>query len=226
MYAWETLHTQFEQPRSGASAATFEIPTSARRAFAQSEADDIEWLSDALRHEKRKWFVAAVANEARVPEPLFEPMLDAGIDEVDPSFNRSFIEPCMDTFGPRRVNEYLLHVLSSGNEARQAGAVNAMYWAQVPLEYRGEVRSYDIDHATPESRQRYLALSDIWARKRLLLLEIFVNSSSLDVQRSVIASLTSTRPPIPSRTAAWSRGRSRSDRIIVTITSVIERACS
>jgi len=71
-------------------------------------------------------FVAALLQGA-VPELLCEPMLDAGINEVNPSLNRGFIEPCKETFGPRRVNEYLLDAVAKGDDLRKAGAVNALY---------------------------------------------------------------------------------------------------
>jgi hypothetical protein len=190
MYAWEDLYHRFERARLGvASGDDLEVPDAAREAFARPSGEDVEWLIGALRDEGRKWLVAAVAEDVGVPEALFEPMLDAGIDEVNPSFNRQFIEPCMGSFGPRRVNEYLLNVVATGDDARKAGAVNALYWAQVPLEYRGDVPAFSIDHATPESRQRYLALADLRQRKRQLLLETFVSSTSLDVQRSIIPQL-------------------------------------
>lgn len=60
----------------------------------QASDADVLWLSAALQHDRRKWFVASVAAGARVlPEALFEPMLLAGIEEVSPDFNRRFIEP-------------------------------------------------------------------------------------------------------------------------------------
>jgi len=51
------------------------------------------------------------------------------------------------------------------------------------------VPAYDIDHATPESRERYLSLNDLWQRKRQLFLDTFVSTTSVDVQRCIIPSL-------------------------------------
>jgi pimeloyl-ACP methyl ester carboxylesterase len=156
---------------------------------------DARWLIDALRDDgeyaqSRKWFVAALAEGVTaMAEVLFQPMLDAAIDEVDPSFNRYFVEPCMESFGPRRVNEYLLSVVASGTDVRKAGAVNALYWAHVPLTFPGGTRSFDIEYATPASRAEYEALQDIWTRRQLLLLETFVDNTNVDVRRSIIPSL-------------------------------------
>jgi hypothetical protein len=190
MYDWEGLWALYEPVRFGEPRrGRFEMPGAARHAFSHPKPPDAAWLVASLRDERRKWLVADVAGRARVPEALLEPMLDAAIEETNPSFNRSFVEPCMTAFGPRRANEYLLDALASGDDFRKTGAANALYWAGVPLEFRARPPSYDPEHATPESRERYEALADVWARKRLLLLQTFVESASVDVQRSVIGKL-------------------------------------
>jgi hypothetical protein len=156
---------------------------------------DTSWLSEALRQGTeppigRKWFVAQLfRRSSSFAEVFLVPMLDAGIDEVDPSWNRYFIEPCMNAFGPRRVNEYLLDVLESGTDSRKAGAASALYWAHVPLVFPGGALSHDIEFATPESRAELESLQDVWERKHCLLLETFVANSSLDVRRSIIPGL-------------------------------------
>src|SRR6185312_13105355 len=149
--------------------------------------DDVRWLTEALRHdaqnrrEARKWFVSVLLfDTTSLPEGLLAPLLDAGIDEVNPSYNRAFIEPCMRAFGARRVNGYLLEVVASGSDVRKMGAMKALYWAQVPLRFVGEAPSYAIEHATPESRAAYEALADVRERKRTLLLETFVSNPNLD----------------------------------------------
>jgi len=190
MFDWDGLWSSygpvpFPDPRRG----RFAVPGAARHAFSFPKPGDIVWLTASLGDECRKWLVAEVARRARVPEALFGPMLDAAIGETNPSYNRDFVEPCMDAFGPRRVNEYLLDALAAGDDFRKAGAANALYWAAVSLQFSGRPPSYEPEHATPESRERYEALSDVWARTRLLLLETFVNSQSVDVRRSVIGKL-------------------------------------
>jgi len=99
---------------------------------------DLRWLSQALRDDARKWFVANTASAARsFSDALFEPMLLAGIEEVAPELNRRFVGPCMRVFGPQRVNEYLLSAIESGDDLQKAGAVNALVWAEVlPREKR------------------------------------------------------------------------------------------
>ena len=137
-----------------------------------------------------KWVVAGLCERSgSLAEVFFVPMLNAAIDEVNPSYNRYFVAPCMNSFGPRRVNEYLLCVIESGTDFQKAGAVNALYWAQAGLSFPSNAVSYDIEYATPESRAAYEALQDVRDRRRRVLLETFVMNSSVDVRRSIIPSL-------------------------------------
>lgn len=60
---------------------------------------EIAWFAGALADERRKWFVAFLANESKkaMPPALRAPMLRAAIHE--PSFNHSFVDPCVRAFG-------------------------------------------------------------------------------------------------------------------------------
>jgi hypothetical protein len=122
-------------------------------------------------------------------QALFRPMLDAAINEIDPSSNRWFVEPCITAFGCRRVNEYLLDVVANGTDYQKAGAVNALQWASAPLELPGNARSFEFENATPESRAEHEALRDVWQRRRELLLETFVSNQNVDLRRSIICKL-------------------------------------
>jgi hypothetical protein len=131
---------------------------------------DVKWLIGALRDERRKWFVADVAKAAGfLPNALFEPMLRASVEEPDKSFNRRFIKPCLRVYGLRRVNEYFMAVLESGDDFHKAGAVCALYWAGVGKE--------DEAHR------------DLIERKRKLFLETFVSNPNPDVRRLLMPSL-------------------------------------
>jgi hypothetical protein len=193
--AWDALYADYAAVGSAITAGTrpvkpFKLPDAAVRRISSPTSEDLRWLTVALKHDERKWFVAEVARRSMsLADGLFAPLLDAGIDEVNPSFNRSFIEPCLSAFGPRRVNEYLLGVVESGTDFRKAGAVNALYWAQVGLSFPGSAPSFSIEYATPESRAAYEALGDLWERKRRLLLKTFVSNPNVDVRRSIIPSL-------------------------------------
>ena len=54
--------------------------------------------------------------------------------------------------------------------------MNALYWARVDLAFNSD---YTPDNATPESRKAWLALSDLWERKRKALLLEFVHNDNV-----------------------------------------------
>lgn len=136
---------------------------------------DLAWLTAALRDNRRRWFVADVANRApTLAEALFEPMLDVATNEVNPSHNKWWVRPCVRAFGARRVMTYLLDVLQTGSDFRKAGAANAWYhaWAGV------------------HSDEAHADLADVRERSRVLLLETFVANPNIDVRRSTVRLLT------------------------------------
>jgi|SRR5579871_1413898 len=143
-----------------------------------STATDADWqkLSEWLADDRRKWFVAAVFEQFPVPERLMYALIRAAVYEVNPSFNKQFVVPCIASYGHRVVNEALLEVIKTGNDFEKAGAVNALYWAGMLL-------------GTPQSRAAYLELEDVWERKRCLLLREFVTNENVNVRRSIIPSL-------------------------------------
>lgn len=162
--------------------------------FLSASEEDINWFIQALRDEQRKLFVVFMVNKVtksapkRLKEGLFSPLIRAAVYEINPSFNRSFVEPCVIAFGHRLVNEALLEFVEHGSNFEKAGAVNALYWAQVPLRFDREVPSFSKEYATPESQAAYDALADIQLRKRCLFLKEFVKNSSVELRRSIIPS--------------------------------------
>lgn len=158
--------------------------------FAHPTQEDADWLIWALRQPQHKWFLVGFIKTApSVADVLFAPILNAGVDEVDPSGNRDFIEPCIRLFGRRRVVEFLLDVLEKGTDFRKAGAVNALYWTHVPLMFPADAPTYELKYATPESRLEYEALADLRKRWDTLLLRTFVSNANVDVRRSIVAAL-------------------------------------
>jgi hypothetical protein len=155
------------------------------------QSEDTQWIRDALEDQPRKWFVAVVFTylPLPVPEDLFLPMIHTAVYEIDPSFNRYFVEPCIRTYGHRCVNEALLEFFEKGTDFEKAGAVNALYWARLGLAFRGNVPAYTREYAIPESVAAYDALVDIWVRRDCLFLKEFVKNQDLHVRRSIIPSL-------------------------------------
>jgi hypothetical protein len=152
--------------------------------------EDTDWLTRALVHRQNKWFVAGLLDVApSIAGTLFAPILNAAIDEVNPSLNRVFVEPCIRVFGSRRVIEYFLNMLERGTDCRKAGAANALYWCSGPLLVQGHISSFDAEQPTAESRSEPDGLADLWRRERTLLLRTFVSNPNVDVRRSVIGKL-------------------------------------
>jgi hypothetical protein len=67
-----------------------------------------------------------------IAEVFFQPLMDAGIDECEPSGCRPFITPCTGMFGIRRVLEYLHAVIETGSDRRKTGALLCIYMASYP----------------------------------------------------------------------------------------------
>lgn len=87
------------------------------------------WFSKQLAHNQKKWFVAAFFSIVALPDELFDVMIMAGVLEVCPSSNRTFIEICVKHQGLRAVLQSLVHYVRVGSNAEKAGAIQARYWA-------------------------------------------------------------------------------------------------
>jgi hypothetical protein len=154
--------------------------------YPPSSVEDIAWFRNALQHEQRKFFVAFVHREPRkVPEALYETMIRAAVYERDPSKNRAFVDPCVRTFGLRRVSETLLEQFENGSDQEKAGAVQAMYHVGLI-----EVRS-SYWHR-PDSDAVFKLVGDLWMRQRCLLLREFVSNPSVLVRQRIIPHLDLT----------------------------------
>jgi hypothetical protein len=114
---------------------------------------DVTWILEGLKDE-RKWFVATTFYRAariqwlltrptkeqanhvvsdcyRGPafsEIFFKPLMDAGIDECEPSGCKRFVVPCSSVFGVARSLEFLYHVIEGEGIRRKAGAFWATYY--------------------------------------------------------------------------------------------------
>ena len=141
----------------------------ARKRVAQNNPEDWEWLRTSLGDAERKWFVAAVFQFQPVPKRLVEPMLRAAVLERNPSRNRVFIDPCVRTYGTKRVCTKLLAYLETGSNEEIAGAASAFYWAWRPQP--GE------------------DVAELRTRIRAAMLQTFVRNEDLQVRRRIIPQL-------------------------------------
>ncbi len=155
-------------------AGTRERLKEARKCVAQNSPDDWQWISAALDDSQKKWFVADIFRFHPVPKRLLVGMLRTAAYERNPSCNRYFIEPCLRSFGARRVNEKLLRYLEVGTNEEKAGAASAFYWSFGLNGYPG------IPHED---------VSDLQERAACLLLHEFANNEDLDVRRRIIPGL-------------------------------------
>jgi hypothetical protein len=144
-----------------------------------SSPEDVSWFRNALGDEQRKFFAAFVLQEPReVPEALYEPMIRASVYERNPSKNKAFVEPCVATFGLRRVNETLLEWFEDGSDLEKAAAVQAMCWASL-------IRGRNADRQRPEARVWFETVGDLWMLQRCRLLREFVNNPSVVVRQRI-----------------------------------------
>jgi hypothetical protein len=147
---------------------------------------DFQWLADALTKEPEKWFAAFLcARVETIPESLYFPLIKAGVDEPDPSFDGRFIEPCVWAFGHRRVNTTLLDIFESGTNTEKSGAVKAMYWARVLVtEHNGTYRQ--VITCGARVKEIRVEMSDVWERQLRLMLNEVIQNPDADVRRNII----------------------------------------
>jgi hypothetical protein len=160
--------------------------------FTPLQRDDIEWFKQALSDDTKNRFVAFVFSFLNIPLPddLYEIMLRTAVYEIDPSYNRWFVDPCIEAFGLRRVNHSLLEVVRNGDNFEKAGAVNALYHASPPgLAFKGIPPAYTKEYAMPESVEAYEEFTDLRMERDCLFLQEFVNNPDISLRQSLIPHL-------------------------------------
>ncbi|MGC4045190.1 MAG: hypothetical protein QM758_15470 [Armatimonas sp.] len=116
-----------------------------------------------------------------VPESLLAPMLRAAVYDLDPSFNRRYIEVCLKHWGGVRVNTDLFPY-TVGSNLERAGVANAFY------------------HSLSNPRKGYLfewtegPTKEQIQRAHNWFLEEFVTNSDLQVRRNTISRLNLDKP--------------------------------
>jgi hypothetical protein len=93
--------------------------------------NDVETLKEFLLDNNKKWFVAHLLdNLDTFPVELLRPMLNAAVDESDPSFNNEFIKPCRRVFDYVDIQRILLDIFRRGNSHKKIGVLQSLYWAR------------------------------------------------------------------------------------------------
>jgi hypothetical protein len=99
--------------------------------FKSFNEEDIVLLKSFLKDNNKKWFVAHLLdNLDTFPNDLLEPMLQAAVNETDPSFNNDFIKPCRRVFDYAEIQNILLEIFCNGDNDKKKGVLKALYWAR------------------------------------------------------------------------------------------------
>ncbi|MCE7995232.1 MAG: hypothetical protein HEP71_24860 [Roseivirga sp.] len=171
---------------------------------------DISVLVDFLKQKDKKWFVANLfAVQKTIPEQLFEPFIDAAINESDPSLNKEYINPCLRVFGFQRVFVLLDQRFREGNNQVKVGVCKAYYWARSPLvkmskgdgpwETKGHLTkwnghyygTYDWENdvffemTQLEVAECQKVSAPLYARRNKLLIEEFLHNRDIDVRYQI-----------------------------------------
>lgn len=100
-----------------------------RYTFCGFSQGDIVFLKQLLKQDESKWFVAELLESLEsFPEALLEPMLEAAVNEPDPSFNKIFVQPCRRVLGFEATEILLLRWFREGDCARKISIIKAFYW--------------------------------------------------------------------------------------------------
>ena len=119
----------------------------------------IQYLFTRARNERQRRFLADFQRGQAFPEVFFEPLMDAGIDECEPSGCRKFVVACSSVFGVPRSLEYLYDVIESEGMRRKTGAFLALYYARF------------CPHSPPVGEEQWRSLGE---RRRELALKSFL----------------------------------------------------
>ncbi|TWJ24515.1 hypothetical protein JD76_04666 [Micromonospora endolithica] len=88
------------------------------------------------RRNGKRWQLARVLRERPdLAATLAGQVLAAVVCDEDVAANRQLIEPMLTAVGRRRVQEYLISVVTSGPLLQRVCAVRAWYWSQAVLVY-------------------------------------------------------------------------------------------
>lgn len=124
------------------------------------------WLGEALT-DARKWIVSELPRLTGVlPPALHLPMIDAGVFEPNPSFNRRFLEEALRACEPQAIVARMLAHLDGGDPMAAHGVANALYWTRVLA---------GVDLPVVELVRRFMAARDLGLRRSLI-----ANLTSLD----------------------------------------------
>jgi len=129
---WDRLYREYLASRkvdaSGWARYDLVPPTPVLHTLGAPTTEDLEWLIAGLRDE-RKWFVGFLLRRApKISDVFLEPLLDAGIAEMEASAGPRYTRVCLDhEFDRVRMRNHLYSVIERGDDNQKAGAVYCLY---------------------------------------------------------------------------------------------------
>ncbi|MFJ8043507.1 hypothetical protein ACIRBX_23710 [Kitasatospora sp. NPDC096147] len=154
---------------------------------APADGDTRAWV-----HSVRRAVREAGARGLVLSEESFEVLLEAAVQDPNPSFNRTFVEPAMNAYGYRRVRAGLLERLRSGTDRQRAGAARAWYWTALRLDPDGPSAEHPGALEQDGATDRAVLVRE-WNEAAL---REFVANEDLDVRSCIL-------PGLPLRAAAY-----------------------
>jgi hypothetical protein len=179
---WEELYQNWLSQRDANNDnLRLDLERQARTVMQNQKLADVTWHIQALEGQtladqnKRLFIVNVLRKGNQMPQLLFVPMLRTAVYEKNPSYNRSFLEPCMRCFGSRLVNcELISRYTEKGTDYEKAGVASSFYWS-FGLNGHGEIPHENLD--------------DLRQKVQIWFLKEFVANKNIDVRRSIVAQL-------------------------------------
>jgi hypothetical protein len=143
LHTFEVYQKQLDNLRKNNNYGRPQVLRQFRMQFKGFSDTDISLLKSFLVDNDKKWFVAHLLdNLDTFPIDLLKPMLQAAVNEIDPSFNNDFVKPCRRVFDYVDIQNILLDTFLSGDKDKKIGVLKVLYWAR-PTVYSMTVHSGD-----------------------------------------------------------------------------------
>jgi hypothetical protein len=131
LHTFEVYQKQLDNLRKNNHYGRPQVLRQFRMQFKGFSDNDISLLKSFLVDNDKKWFVAHLLdNLDTFPVDLLNPMLQAAVNEPDPSFNNEFVKPCRRVFDYVDIQTVLLDTFRSGDKDKKIGVLKVLYWAR------------------------------------------------------------------------------------------------
>lgn len=143
LHTFEVYQKQLDNLRKNNHYGRPQVLRQFRMQFKGFSDNDIALLKSFLVDNDKKWFVAHLLDNLETfPVDFLNPMLQAAVNEPDPSFNNDFVKPCRRVFDYVDILNILLNTFRSGDQDIKIGVLKVLYWAR-PTVYFLTVHSAD-----------------------------------------------------------------------------------